>query len=61
MTILKIRINWIWVSFEYLFFCVEDLICFFCVGVNVNVYVVSCGCFVCVFCVDFFFFNLLQI
>jgi hypothetical protein len=31
-------------------FCVEDFVCFLCVGANASVYVVSCGCFVCVSC-----------
>jgi hypothetical protein len=71
MTIFKIRIVWIWVSFgylfRYLFFCVEDLVCFFGVGVNVSIYVASCGCeckclccFVWVFHVDIMFICFLK-
>ncbi len=44
--------GFIWI---FIFWCGGVSVFFFCVDLNVNVYVVSCECFVCVFHVDIMF------
>jgi hypothetical protein len=52
--------GFVWI-FVWIFIIFCGLNVFFCASVNVSVYVVSCGCFVCLFRVDImfvcFFFN----